>query len=290
MLIGAIEAGGTKTICAVGDENGMIKDKVEFKTENPKTTIQMMRKFFNGQSIVGLGVGSFGPICLDKSSNNFGTILNTPKQHWRNYPLLVNLRKHFDIPIYIDTDVNVAALGEYSYGNLERVNNLLYITVGTGIGAGYIQNGKQLIAKSHPEMGHILIKQRKDDTFKGSCPYHLNCLEGLASGTAIEKRYHQTAESLTNNEVVWELEADYLAQAIMSYVLILSPEIIVLGGGVMQQEQLYKLIRIKLEKFINSYVNLDLIEEYITSPKLNGEQGIKGAIALFLQNYNNGTC
>lgn len=283
MLIGGIEAGGTKFVCAVGDESGNILDKTTFSTEDPDITLDQVKHFFRKHTIEALGVGSFGPVDLNQSSRTYGFILNTPKTKWKHYNLLGRLKQDFKIPIALDTDVNAAALGEYKYGAAINAKNVLYITIGTGIGAGYVQNGNTYVGKHHPEMGHIYIRQSTNDTFEGVCPFHGNCLEGLASGPAIEKRYGKKGHELASDSAVWELEAEYLAQAIHNYMLILSPDMIILGGGVMKQEQLYPLIREKVTKISKGYMELGNLEDVIVAPQLNDEQGVKGAIALMLE-------
>ena len=282
MLIGGIEAGGTKFVCAVGDESGNIFDKVTFPTEEPEKTLDAAKQFFNKHDIQALGVGSFGPVDLNKKSKTFGRILNTPKLKWKQFHLLEQLKQDYNIPVTLDTDVNAAALGEYKYGAAKNAASVLYITVGTGIGAGFVKDGQTYIGKSHPEMGHIFIQQRKDDNFEGNCPYHGTCLEGLASGPAIEKRFGKKGDLLGADHIAWEITADYLAQAIINYLLILSPEKVIIGGGVMKQKQLYPLIRRKVLEFSNAYMELENLDEMIVAPKLNDEQGIKGAIALAL--------
>ncbi|MFS0673905.1 ROK family protein [Ornithinibacillus sp. 179-J 7C1 HS] len=282
MFIGGIEAGGTKFVCAVGDESGNIIDKTTFSTEDPDITLNKTKLFFNQYSIKALGVGSFGPVGLNKEEKTYGYILNTPKLKWKQFDLLRRLKQDYDVPITLDTDVNAAALGEYKFGVAKGSKSALYITVGTGIGAGFVKDGQTYIGQTHPEMGHIFIQQRKDDDFDGICPYHGNCLEGLASGPAIEKRYGKKGYALGTDHKAWELEADYLAQAIINYLLILAPEKIIIGGGVMKQEQLYPLIRSKVLALSNGYIGLEHIEELIVAPELNDEQGIKGAIALTL--------
>ncbi|MGY0692478.1 ROK family protein [Virgibacillus sp. FSP13] len=280
MLIGGIEAGGTKFVCAVGEESGEIVAKTSFPTEEPAETFQEVKRFFHAHKVEAIGIGCFGPVDLDKKSATYGTILNTPKTKWKQYDVLTKLKSDLKVPVYIDTDVNAAALAEYKYGAGKDVNSCMYITVGTGIGAGYVQDGETYVGKSHPEMGHILIPQHKDDSFSGCCPYHGNCLEGLASGPAIEKRYGKKGTQLAADRNVWELEAYYLAQAIMNYVLVLSPERIILGGGVMKQKQLYPLIREKVLDLVNDYVGIDNVDTFIVAPKLHDEQGVRGAMAL----------
>lgn len=280
MLIGGIEAGGTKFVCAVGDENGKILAKVSFPTKEPDVTLAKTKEFFDKHEIEALGVGAFGPIDLDKRSATYGTILNTPKTNWRNYPLLDQLKADFSVPVYIDTDVNVACLGEYTYGAGKNVDSCLYITIGTGIGAGLVQSGQVFQGKNHSEMGHILVQKHEDDPFEGSCPSHGACIEGLASGTAIEKRYGKKGMKLANNDKVWEIEAYYLAQACMNYYVILQPEKIILGGGVMKQEKLYEMTREKFMKFLNGYLEVPNVRQLIVAPELNDDQGVIGAMLL----------
>ncbi|WP_164667852.1 ROK family protein [Virgibacillus doumboii] len=283
MLIGGIEAGGTKFVCAVGDEDGKIIDKISLPTEGPDETLQAVEEFFAKYPIEALGVGSFGPVDLNADSDTYGSILKTPKTKWKHFDLLGRLKADYSVPVYLDNDVNVACLGEYLYGAGKDKSSVLYITVGTGIGAGFVQYGNTFQGNNHPEMGHIFIQQREDDRFDGICPYHGNCLEGLASGPAIEARYGVQGKMLQDNADVWELEAYYLAQAIVNYILILSPERIILGGGVMKQTKLYSMIREKVLEMVNGYVEVGDVEKMIVAPELDDEQGIKGAMALALR-------
>ncbi|HLR61607.1 MAG TPA: ROK family protein [Lentibacillus sp.] len=283
MLIGGIEAGGTKIVCAVGDRSGEVKAKKSISTRGPDETLQEVKAFFSDYKLEALGVGSFGPVNLDKSSDTYGTILNTPKTAWKHFDLLGRLQEDLQVPVYIDTDVNAACLAEYRHGAGRDVNSCLYITVGTGIGAGLVQNGCTFQGKSHPEMGHIIVPKHPDDSFAGICPYHGNCLEGMASGPAIEKRHGRKGHLLGDEKRVWEIEAHYLAHAIASYTLILSPERIILGGGVMKQKMLFPLIRQKVSGLMNDYVVMGDMNEFITAPQLDDEQGVKGAIALAVE-------
>lgn len=280
MLIGGIEAGGTKFVCAVGDETGTIIEKVSFPTEGPKETFQAVKRFFDQYDITSIGIGSFGPIDLDQESATYGMILNTPKTKWQQFNVVKELKELFQIPVSIDTDVNVACLGESMYGAGKEVDSCLYMTVGTGIGAGFVRKGEIFQGKNHSEMGHIFLQKHPEDTYAGNCPSHKNCLEGLAAGPAIEDRYGQKGIALSDNEKVWEIEAYYLAQAIMNYTLVLSPERIIIGGGVMKQEKLYDLIRKEFMKLMNGYLTIENVEQFIVAPELDDEQGIKGAITL----------
>lgn len=171
-----------------------------------------------------IGIGSFGPIDVDNNSPTYGNITTTPKLAWRDYPLLNALKKEFSIPMGFNTDVNIAALGEAVLGAAKGLDSCLYITVGTGIGAGAIVQGELLQGLTHPEMGHILVRRHPEDNYKGRCPYHGDCLEGLAAGPAIEERWGKKAIELSDNDKVWEIEGYYIAQALMQYILILSPK------------------------------------------------------------------
>ncbi|MEW4368816.1 ROK family protein [Paenibacillus kandeliae] len=282
--LGAIEAGGTKFVCGIGTEDGQILERASFPTETPEITMKNVVAFFEGKGIEALGIGSFGPIDPIVGSPTYGYITTTPKPHWGQFNLVGHLKQHFDIPMSFDTDVNGAALGEYTWGAARGLDSCMYITVGTGIGAGAVVDGKMLHGLSHPEMGHILVRRHPEDTFEGFCPYHGDCLEGMAAGPAIEKRWNIKGSDLTPDHPAWEMEAYYLAQALMSYVLILSPQKIIMGGGVMKQEQLFPLIRTKLVELLNGYVQhpslSEHLDQYIVYPELGDNAGLCGAIAL----------
>lgn len=283
MYYGGIEAGGTKFVCAVGDENGNIIDRIQFPTLTPEETIPQVIDFFQKHEIRALGVGSFGPIDINVKSDTYGYITSTPKTAWTNYPFLQALQKELNIPIGFNTDVNVAALGEVTLGAAKGLESCLYITVGTGIGAGAVVQGKLLQGLTHPEMGHILVRRHEEDSYPGKCPYHKDCLEGLAAGPAIEERWGKKGIELAEDSRVWGMEAHYIAQALMQYILVLSPEKIILGGGVMKQLQLFPLIREKVASLINGYVELPKLDEYIVPPSLGDNAGITGAFILAKQ-------
>ncbi|WP_066070717.1 ROK family protein [Neobacillus soli] len=279
-MLGAIEAGGTKFVCAVGDEKGTINDRIQIPTTVPEETIPKVIDFFKQHPIDAIGIGSFGPIDVNQESHTYGFITSTPKPGWRDYPFVQTLTAAFSVPVGFNTDVNAAALGEVTLGAAKGLDSCLYITVGTGIGAGAIVQGKLLQGLSHPEMGHILVRRHPDDEYKGRCPYHHDCLEGLASGPAIEERWGDKGMNLVDSAKVWELEGYYLAQALMQYVLILSPKKIIVGGGVMHQKQVFPYIYRYLQEFVNHYVVLPDLSEYIVNPGLGDDAGIKGALIL----------
>lgn len=284
MRLGAIEAGGTKFVVAVGDEHGHLFERSVFPTTTPEKTMQKVFDFFDRQQIEALGVGTFGPIDPDKSSPTYGYITTTPKAHWSNYNMLGDLRNRYPIPIGFDTDVNGAALGELYFGSCQGLDSCLYLTIGTGIGGGAVVEGKLVHGLLHPEMGHIKLVRHPEDSYQGRCPYHKDCLEGLASGPAIEERWGQKGHLLPLDHPAWDLEAYYIAQALTTFILTISPKKIVLGGGVMKQRQLFPMIHHYTLDFLNGYVQkkqlLDSTEQYIIYPQLGDDAGICGALAL----------
>ena len=282
MLIGALEAGGTKMVCAIGDENGKIHERRILPTKTPKITMPEISAWFRDRKIEALGIGCFGPVDLNPGSPKYGYITSTPKEHWRDFDI-VGFFRELMVPVGFDTDVNTSCLGEASWGSTKDVDSSIYITVGTGIGVGVMVENQLLHGLTHPEAGHILVTRAADDDFQGSCPFHrapVFCLEGMASGPAIEARWGKSGEKLTDRSDVWELIAYYLAQALMNYILTLSPKRIVLGGGVMKQTRLYQLIRENIARLINGYVPLPALDEYIVPPALADDQGIMGALKL----------
>lgn len=285
MRLGALEAGGTKMVCAIGDENGTILEQETFPTTTPRETMPLLIRFFREKQVEALGIACFGPIDPDPQSETFGYILRTPKLAWRNYDIVGAFQRELSVPVGFDTDVNGSLLGEATYGAAKGIKNAVYYTIGTGIGAGIMVNGTLLHGMQHAEAGHILMRPVQGDSFPGCCPSHGACLEGMASGPAIEARWKQKAETLAGKSEVWELESEYLAQAMVATVLLLSPEIIILGGGVMHQEQLFPLIREKTKALLNDYMDtkqLREMEHYIVPAKLQGRQGILGALQLAL--------
>ena len=289
MLFGALEAGGTKMVCAIVDENGNILDRCSFPTTIPKETIPLLIEYFKNKNIGALGIACFGPIDLDRNSSTFGYITTTPKEGWSNVDIVGEFRKALNVPVGFDTDVNCSALGEHAYGIGKDVDNLVYITIGTGIGIGVISEGKLLHGAMHPEGGHVMLTKRQADSYNGKCPYHSNCFEGLCSGPAVEERWGKKAVELQSNNNVWELEASYIAEALVSYTMILSPKRIILGGGIMHQKQLFPLIRNKFKEYLNGYINnkyVNDLESYIVCQSLDDNQGILGAAFLGREELN----
>lgn len=279
-MLAAIEAGGTKFVCAVGDENGNIVDRMTFPTNDPEEMMSKVIEFFQKHPVDAVGIGSFGPIDVNKQSPTYGYIKFTPKTSWINYPIFQKMKEAFNVPVGFNTDVNAATLGEATFGAAKGMDSCLYITVGTGIGAGAIVQGELLQGLSHPEMGHILVRRHDQDSYQGKCPYHGDCLEGMAAGPAIEERWGIKGADLTERANVWDLEGYYLAQAIMQYVLVLSPKKIILGGGVSNQEQVFTAIYKYLPELINGYVSIPELSDYIVRPGLGNDSGISGALIL----------
>lgn len=285
MILGALEAGGTKMVCAVGNEDGSIIEKTSIPTTEPQETLPKIIDFFEGKNIEAMGVASFGPIDLDKTSATYGYITSTPKLKWRNYNLLGELKKEYDVPMGFDTDVNGSLLGEVTYGSSRGISDAIYLTIGTGIGGGVMSGRKLVHGMLHPELGHIKMLPHKNDGYGGKCPYHKNCFEGMAAGPAIAERWGKPAYELAGKKEVWELEAYYIAQALSDFIMTLSPKKIILGGGVMHQSILFPLIREKVRENLNGYIQTALLEDmdnYIVPASLNDDQGIMGCFKLAL--------
>lgn len=286
-LYGGVEAGGTKFVCAVGTGPDDIRAVERFPTTTPEETLGRVIAFFRNQPepVEAIGVGSFGPVDPDPQSGAFGYVTSTPKPGWRDANVRGPIREALQVPVAFDTDVNAAALGEQRWGAARGLDTFIYLTVGTGIGGGGVIGGKLMHGLIHPEMGHILIPHdRAQDPFPGACPYHGDCLEGLAAGPAMERRWGAKADTLPPDHPAWELEAGYLAAGLANMICTLSPQRVILGGGVMQQEHLFPLVRRKLQQVLNGYVQspaiLEEIDRYIVPPELGGRAGVLGAIAL----------
>jgi fructokinase len=291
-LYGGIEAGGTKFVCVVASGPEQVIDEIRFPTTTPTETLERAIHFFQpfvtqGQ-IDAIGVGAFGPLDLNRESSTYGFITATPKPGWSNTDVLGTLQRALQVNIAFDMDVNTAALGEYLWGASKGYDPSLYLTIGTGIGGGYIINGKPLIGLLNLEMGHLRLPHDQQlDPFPGTCPFHGDCFEGLASGPAIEKRLGARGAIVPETDAFWDIEADYIALALMNYILTLSPKKIILGGGVMQREFLFPKVRRRVKELLNGYVSsksiLENIGTYILPPGLGNQSGSLGAIALAMQ-------
>jgi Transcriptional regulator/sugar kinase len=289
MYLGGIEAGGTKFVCAVGDESGNVLAKERVVTKDPDYTMNRVIDFFKNFRIDSLGIASFGPVDLDRESATYGFITSTPKPGWSNYPIVRTMEDTLHLPVGFTTDVNGAALGELYHGAAQGLDGCLYLTVGTGIGAGLVTGGQLYQGLSHPEMGHILVRRYPGDGFEGICPYHHDCLEGIASGPALKAHWGKSASELPADHKAWSIEADYLAQALMQYILIVSPKRIIIGGGVMKQLQLFPMIRRRVQELLANYIDFPEfkggIDSYIVPPALGDNAGITGALILAKKAY-----
>ncbi len=288
-VYGGIECGGTKFVCAIGGVTGDLLARTEFPTAAPAETIGRAIAFFQGQpQTVAIGIGSFGPVDLHPTSAKFGYITSTPKSGWRDTDVVGAVHRATGLPVAFDTDVNAAALGEARWGAARGLDTFLYLTIGTGLGGGGMANGRLLHGLVHPEMGHIRVPHdRAADPFPGGCPFHGDCLEGLVSGPAVEARWGQRGETLPPGHPAWDLEAHYIALGLASLICTLSPQRIILGGGVMRQAGLFAAIRAKVLALLNGYIQapeiLERIGEYIVPPALGGDAGVLGAIALAME-------
>ncbi len=285
MIHGALEAGGTKMVCSTGGADGRILSRESFPTLSPGETIPAIVAFFRAAGIGALGIGSFGPVDLNPRSKTYGHITSTPKPGWADFPLYRTLSEALGVPCGFDTDVNVAALGEYTLGAAKGLSSCVYVTVGTGVGGGIIMENNLVHGLVHPELGHIWLRPRADDPAPhGFCPFHDGCLEGLASGPAIEKRWGKKAEDLPPDHPAWALEAHYLAQMCVDAIVTFSPERIILGGGVMQQAFLFPMIRAETLAMLGGYVRHEMIlrriDELIVPPGLGNNSGVTGALLL----------
>lgn len=290
MRLGAIEGGGTKFVCAIGDEFGNIYKRVKFPTTTPIETLNHVIDFFLDNPVDFIGYGTFGPVDLKPSSQTYGCILNTPKKDWINFDVLNYLSERLDSKVYLDTDVNLACLGEVYFGDSKDLESVLYITIGTGIGVGAIIDGHIIHGVSHGEMGHILVRKNPLDDYSGKCMYHHDCLEGLASGPAIEERYGCKGETLSNNEEVWKLIGSYVGEACTNYTYMFNPERIILGGGVGQQPLLLKYTKENFIQTNKSYITNKFVQDidsYITVVSLKDDAGCKGCLAFaYLKSKN----
>ncbi len=290
LYYGGLEAGGTKLVCALGSGPDTLVAEARIPTTTPAETLAAVVAFFKAQSaahgpLAGLGIGTFGPIDLDRASPTYGYITATTKAGWSQVEVVGPLAAALGVPIGFDTDVNAAALGEWRWGAAQGLDTFVYLTVGTGIGGGAVVNGRPLHGLLHPEMGHIRIPHDwQADPYAGNCRFHGDCLEGLANGPALAERWGQPGDQLPPDHPAWALEAKYLAAGVTNFILSLSPQRVILGGGVMDQPQLFPLVRAEVQRLLNGYVQMPAVltemDAYIVPPALGGRAGVLGALAL----------
>jgi fructokinase len=277
-LLGGIECGGSKWECAVGPGGIDIRASETIPTTTPAETIERSIAFFQRAGpVAAIGIGSFGPLDRRPGSPSWGHVTTTPKPGWAQTDIAGEIGRGLSVPVAFDTDVNAAALGEHRWGAAQGLDTFCYITVGTGIGGGGTVGGELLHGLLHPEFGHLRIPHdRTVDPFPGACPFHGDCWEGLASGTALQSRWGKPADEL-EGDGVWELEAAYLALGLVAVISVLSPERIVIGGGVMRRPGLLGLVQREVAGLLNGYL---AEAASITLPALGGRAGVLGAIAL----------
>jgi fructokinase len=288
MLFGGVETGGTWCVCAIASGPEEIVAKEQFPTTKPAETLDRIASFFEaGPDVEAIGIGSFGPVDLDRLSSTWGFVTTTPKPGWQHVSVAPVIAERLGVPVAFDNDVDAAALGEYRWGAGRGAGSLCYLTIGTGIGAGLLIDGRPRHGLVHPEVGHIRIPRYSDpqrDGFAGSCPVHGDCWEGLASGPALEVRWGMPPQELPDDHEAWALEADYVALGILSIVLVFSPERVIVGGGVMQRAGLLDRVRRRLRELLAGYLDTPLlgeeIDSYLVAPGLGDRAGVLGAIAL----------
>jgi fructokinase len=297
MIIGAIEAGGTKFVCGLFEADSANRARPtllaqrSIPTTSPRETLEESAHFLasaalpkDGGKMEAIGIGCFGPVDLRPSSPTWGYITATPKRGWRDTRVAGFFGDRFGLPIAFDTDVNAAAYGEYSWGAARGLKDFIYVTVGTGIGGGVFSNGALLHGLGHPELGHIKVQREAGDAFPGICPYHRDCLEGMASGPAIAGRWNIRAQEINEDHEAWELEARYLAKAFASYALVLSPERILMGGGVGLRPALAERVAVLVGEELGGYVpalqDKGYLAGFVARPLLGPEAGLFGSAAL----------
>ncbi len=287
MRLGSLEAGGTKMVMGLLDEQGRILKSASCPTRLPAETMPEIIAFFEQEKVDALGIASFGPIDLHAGTPRFGSITNTPKLAWRDYPLYQTLKDALQVPCAIDTDVNGAVLAEVALGAAQGLTSVLYLTIGTGIGGGLMSEGKLVHGLIHPEWGHMMLARHPEDPLtRGICPYHEHCAEGYASGPAMQARWAMPAQDLADDHRGWALQAYYLAQICVTALMTVSPQRIIIGGGVMHRELLYPLVRKQVTALLGGYLAspalLDM-DSYIVAPALYPDSGLVGGALLAKQ-------
>lgn len=286
VLLGALEAGGTKMVCATGLADGTVLESHELPTTTPEETMAAVVDWFRNKDIAALGIGAFGPTAVDPASPRFGQILETPKTAWRYFDLLGSLARPLGIPCGYDTDVNVACLGEATFGCAQGLDTVLYLTIGTGVGAGVLAGGKLMHGMLHPEAGHVRVVRDPRDPMQheSACPYHADCLEGLIAGPAVAKRWDgKRAGEMAGDAEAMDLLAGYLAQALATFILCYAPQRIIIGGGVGDHTPIIELSRPKVAEILNGYLvtpELANLDSYIVGNSLEGKQGVMGCLEL----------
>lgn len=284
-LYAALELGGTKTVVAIGREDGALIEEIRFPTTLPAETLGSATAWWKERcgdgGPVAIGVASFGPIRVARTAPDFGVMLATPKPGWKGFPLAAFLQSAFPGAAFVlDTDVNAAAMAESQFGAARGHSDVAYITVGTGFGAGVLSGGRLVHGAVHPEVGHLRVPRHPDDRFAGVCPFHGDCLEGMCSGPAIHRRWGIEAKDLPADHPAWEMEAWYLAHGIIALAATVCPTVVVLGGGVPQAEGLHARVARLVAEFSSGYFEGAEKPGYVVPPVLGQQAGIIGALFL----------
>lgn len=281
-MITGIELGGTKTVVGIGTAEGHLLDGCRFPTTTPAETLAFALDWLGGRGRPGkIGIAAFGPVGVVSGRENYGRILATPKPGWEGFSITDSVSRVYpDAELTLDTDVNAAVLAESKIGAAQGLDDVAYITIGTGIGCGILSGGRLVHGAIHPEFGHLKVPRMPGDDHPGGCPFHRDCLEGLASGPAIRDRWNAAAHQLPADHPAWEMQAWYLAHGILSLLAIVSPSRVIVGGGVSQVDGLHARISTKLEEIAGGYFPSAMETDYIVPPALGQEAGIRGAILL----------
>ena len=277
-LVGGAELGGTKCVLAVAENPMNIVNRIEIPTETPEKTLKNIFDFFANYNVKSIGIGTFGPIVLDRLSEKYGLLISESKKGWKGTNIFTEFKSNFDLVVNIDTDVNAAAIGEYNYGAGKGCQTLVYVTIGTGIGGGILVEGKPYLGSFHLELGHMAVPN--PDNFQGTCRIHGNCWEGLASGPSLEVRWGISPSEIPKSHEAWEKEAELLASGIVSIIANHSPDKIILGGGVMKQKHLLSMIRYKISEIWNNYTPLVSLSQLVVEPNLGLDSGIVGSLII----------
>lgn len=277
-LYGTVELGGTKTDVTVGTHPDDLAEPTRFPTTTPDETLDLVTDHLADHAIDALGVSAFGPIDLDSRSRRFGRLLATPKPDWSGADILGPLAARSGVPVGIDTDVNGAALGEGRWGATQGMQRFAYMTVGTGVGVGVVIDGKTIRGSTHPEAGHISVRRMDGDSHPGSCPYHGDCLEGMAAGPALESRFGDG--DWRGDEEVLALAAHYVAQGIVNLVYTIAPERVVVGGGVSSLPRFHDRLRHEVGEHLAGYPTERDLELLVSRPGLGSLSGLAGGLIL----------
>ena len=276
---GAVEIGGTKTDVAFGSSAENLSTPHRISTTTPGETLSAVAKFLASHEVAAIGVASFGPLDLDPSSPGYGRILATPKPNWTGVSVLEAIQTANGVPVRLDTDVNGAALGEGRWGATRGMSNYAYITVGTGIGAGVVVDGRVISGVRHPEAGHVVVSRREGDVYRGNCPYHGDCLEGMANGPALEARFGRPG-TWAGNAAVLDVVTHYLAQGLRDLVYTVSPERMIIGGGVSRIPYFHERLRGTLDQLLADYPAEPDLELLVSKPGLGQLSGLAGGLVL----------